>query len=296
MKYKGYDIDELPDRGGVVISNIRDFEPSHIFDCGQCFRWIRESDGSYTGVVSGKVLNVSKKGLYVIFNNTNIKEFQDFWFDYFDLGRDYSRIKELVLKDNHMKEAVTYGHGIRLLKQDFNEMLVSFIISANNRIPMIMKVVENLSKMFGKKINYNGRLYFDFPEISAIADAQLSDLAETRMGFRAKYVLNSSKMAIESDITRSKLSEMDTCKAKQHLMQLSGVGSKIADCVLLFSGIKYDVFPTDVWVKRVMEALYLKRETGLNQINEFGTNYFGEYSGFAQQYLFYYAREKRIGA
>lgn len=295
MKYKGYEIDLLKDNAGVIISNVKDFEPSHIFDCGQCFRWIKENDGSYTGVASGRVLNVSKEGQDVILRNTNIKEFQDIWFDYFDLGRDYSNLKENVSKDIHMKAALEFGHGIRMLKQDFNEMLISFIISANNRIPMIMKVVDKLSQMYGEKLEYNGNTYYDFPQISSIAASDLIALAQTKMGFRAKYVLNSSKTVFETDITGAKLRIMETYDAKHQLMQLSGVGSKIADCVLLFSGIKNNVFPTDVWVKRVMEELYLKRETSLNQINEFGTTYFGENAGLAQQYLFYYARQKKIG-
>src|SRR5690554_5919152 len=157
MEYRGYKIFEK--RGSVIIKNVDRFEPAHVFECGQCFRWNRENDGSYTGVAMGKVINVDKKGTDLIMGNTSLDDFKRLWFDYFDLGRDYNRIAGLVSVDDTMMQAVRYGHGIRILKQDFFETLVSFIISSNNSIPRIKKIIEALSEMYGRKISFNGKIH-----------------------------------------------------------------------------------------------------------------------------------------
>ncbi len=293
MDYKGYKVVE--DDNQVIVQNVKDFNPVHIFECGQCFRWLKEDDGSYTGVVKGKVVNVRFDDGNLVIKNACFEDFKNMWYDYFDLGRDYSVIKEILSKDEIMGKAIKFGYGIRILRQDIWETLISFIISANNRIPRIMKSVAALSKAYGDEIEYNGKKYYSFPSVDKLSEASIGEIEECRAGFRCKYISNSSHMVKEGVVDIRTLEGLDTDEARNQLTKLSGVGNKVADCTLLFSGTKYDVFPTDVWVKRVMEELYFKREASFKEIQEFVKSYFGEFSGIAQQYLFYYARENRIG-
>lgn len=293
MDYKGYKVKEEKDR--VIVENVRDFDPVHIFECGQCFRWVRQPDNSFTGVVRGKVANISYQNGTLVIKNSSLKDFQDIWFEYLDLGRDYGEIKALLDKDEHMKKAMEYGYGIRILKQDLWEVLISFIISANNRIPMIMKTVAAMSKLYGDEIQYDGMAYYSFPGADKLFEAGIEELEACRGGFRCKYILNTARMVKNGEVRLEELEGMDTGKAREELMKFPGVGPKVADCVLLYSGTKQDVFPTDVWVKRVMEELYFKREASFKEIQDFASSYFGDLAGFAQQYLFYYARENRIG-
>lgn len=289
MKFKS-----LEKENKIIIEDINNFNVRHIFECGQCFRWNKEKDGSYTGVAFNKVINVKSADSRVEISNTNIEDFKNIWYDYFDLGRDYNRIKECICKDEVMEVALKHGSGIRLLNQNREELLISFIISANNKISRISNSIEILSQKFGRKIFYNGRVYYTFPRIQKIANATIDELEEIKAGFRCKYIKSSAKFELEERCLEI-LDYEDTSNARKILQVFPGVGPKVADCILLFSGIKRDVFPTDVWVKRVMEELYFEREATLGEIQRFAKEYFGEYAGFAQQYLFYYARENGIG-
>lgn len=292
MKYKGYTVEENSE--GIAISQVRDFSLTHVFDCGQCFRWIRQPDGSYRGIVRGRAVQVSLSGDTLYISNASVQDFIDIWYDYFDLGTDYAEIKNILEKDEIMRAAIKTGYGIRLLRQDFWEMLISFIISANNMIPRIMKTVDTLSVLKGQCIDRDSG-FFSFPEVSALAGSSLEEIQECRAGFRCKYIHGTALIMDKAAITPERLLALDTDKARKELMALPGVGPKVADCILLFSGLKYDVFPTDVWVKRVMEELYLKREAGLKEIQEFAKKQFGNLTGYAQQYLFYHARLNKIG-
>lgn len=294
MEYRGYKLKET--ENSVIVENVKDYNPVHVFECGQSFRWIRQEDGSYIGVASGRVIRVAYTEGALELYNTNLTDFKNIWFDYFDLGRDYTLIKEKIMKDDIMKSAVAFGYGIRLLKQDIWEALISFIISANNRIPRIMKTVAAISEVYGNEIEMDGQKYYSFPSTKELLGTTLEKLEECRGGFRCKYIMDAAQKIEDGTVKLDEIPLMQTDEARKYLRRINGVGPKVADCVLLFSGTKYDVFPTDVWVKRVMEELYFKREASFKEIQEFAADYFGEYAGFAQQYLFYYAREKRIGA
>jgi len=294
IKYEGYEIKEQ--EGKVIVNNVMDFNPVHIFECGQCFRWIRQEDGSYIGVVRDRAATVRYMDGRLEISNTTIEDFKNIWFDYFDLGRDYSEIKRQLAKDEIMKKAIEFGYGIRLLRQDLWETLISFIISANNRIPMIMKVVEAISKMYGSEIIMDGKSCYTFPDGGKLAGSALEQLEMCRGGFRCKYILKTAQMVKDGTVNLANIANMTTDEAREELKKFPGVGNKVADCTLLYSGTKYDVFPTDVWVKRVMEELYFGRPATFGEIQSFASDYFGDLAGFAQQYLFYYAREHKIGA
>lgn len=294
MIYKGYDIET--DGKGITVEGVKDFDPVHTFECGQCFRWHREPDGSYTGVVRARVANVTyTPSGRLLLRNVSLEDFEQIWFDYFDLGRDYSDVKKAVAIDGIMQKAVEFGSGIRLLKQEPWEALISFILSSNNRIPRIMKIIEDISRLYGNELEYDGRKYNSFPDIQSLAACSLEQIQVCRAGYRCGYIHKAAARIALGEFDMNKLARMETIEARSYLLQLHGVGSKVADCMLLYSGTKYDVFPTDVWVKRVMEELYFKREASFREIQQFAAENFGGYAGMAQQYLFYYAREHKIG-
>ncbi|WP_270301707.1 DNA-3-methyladenine glycosylase family protein [Terrisporobacter petrolearius] len=282
----------------IILEDIsEDFDPQHVFDCGQCFRWLKEEDDSYTGVVQGKVVNVKKENDLIIFDNTNKEDFDNIWFDYFDLGRDYSEIKnELKVMDEYLEKATEFGKGIRILQQDGWEMLISFIISANNRIPMIQRAINNLSQKYGKFIGeYRGKKYYAFPTPEELSQASVEDIRACQTGFRDKYIKNVVDYVNENNENVLFYRKLNTDECIKELMKFNGVGPKVADCIALFGMQKYDTFPVDVWVKRVMEEFYVEDNLSLPKIRQFALEKFGDSAGFAQQYLFYYARELGIG-
>lgn len=280
----------------IIIENIEHFEPKHILECGQCFRWNEEKDGSYTGVAYNRVINVKKEENKVIFDNTGKKDFKEIWYNYFDLDRDYGKIKEILAEDNILKKSIDFGEGIRILKQDPWEILISFIISANNRIPMIKKSIEKLSKRYGKYIGeYKDKKYYSFPTADKLDHQTVEEIRKCGTGFRAKYIQNAAIVVSSDQMDIYSIENLSTEDARKKLILFAGVGPKVSDCIMLFSMNKDDAFPIDVWVKRVMEYFYLDEDTKLKDIQRYAQDKFDKYAGFAQQYLFYYARELGIG-
>ena len=279
------------ENNSVIISGIRDFNAIHTFDCGQCFRWDKELDGSYTGVAHGKVVNVAYTDSSVIISNTNIEDVKNIWIDYLDLNRDYSEIKKLYIKDANLKPAMEFGYGIKILRQEIFECLVSFIISTQNGIPRIKKIVSKLCSMYGSKIEYNGKTYYCFPTPEQLKGVTEKDLEPLKAGYRAAYIVDCINKVVSGEIDLQKVASLDIDSARKELLKIKGVGPKVADCVMLFSMGKYEAFPIDVWVKRTMSNLYLDEDASVNEIQKYAKKNFGKYAGMAQQYLFYYARE-----
>ena len=280
-----------------ILKDVKSFEPKHIFECGQCFRWNLEDDGSYTGVVKESVLNVKKVQDDIIIKGICKDNIEDVCIKYFDLDKDYEQTKEKLSKiDDNLKLSIKYGEGIRILNQDLWETLISFIISANNNIPRIKGIIERISKKYGKEIKWNNKSYYTFPSPEELSKASIKDLRLLGLGFRDTRVYETTKMVKEKRIDLEKLEEIeDINKLREELLKFPGVGPKVADCIMLFSMRKYEVFPIDVWVKRVMTELYLNDEESTNLSNkkilEFAENKFGNLAGLAQQYLFYWRRE-----
>ncbi|WP_148551471.1 DNA-3-methyladenine glycosylase family protein [Paraclostridium bifermentans] len=281
----------------VVIEGALDFDPKHIFECGQCFRWKAEDDGSYTGVAKGRVINVSREGNTVYLKNTNLEDFNKIWKSYFDLETDYAKIKnELKSMDEYLEKATEFGWGIRILRQDPWEMLISFIISSNNRIPMIQKAISNLSREYGTYIGkFNGVDYYDFPTPEQLSKASIADIRACSTGFRDKYIKATTERVISENEDVYNYEKLGTEDCRKKLMEFNGVGPKVCDCIALFGMQKYDTFPVDVWVKRVMQEFYVEDDMSLPKIRKYAIDKFEDLSGFAQQYLFYYARELGIG-
>ncbi len=279
----------------IVIEDIKDFNLNHIFDCGQCFRWNKEEDGTYTGVVKNKVINIEQNGSTVVFSNVSMDDYHIIK-EYFDLNTDYTEIKRSVNTDEIMAESIKFGEGIRILNQDEWETMISFMISANNRIPMIKKVIENLSTSFGDFIcNYKGRDYYSFPTAEQLSSADIEKIQECKAGFRSPRIKEAaSRFLKEKDIIYN-IKNTNYDEGLAYLKTYTGIGDKVANCILLFSMRQFDTFPVDVWVRRVMQTLYVDKDTKDADIRKFAENKFGKLSGYAQQYLFYYARENGIG-
>ena len=280
------------------LKNQESFELNHIFDCGQCFRWNEENNKSYTGVFKGNILNVKKENDTIVFKGIVKGNIKDVVEDYFDLKRDYTKIKnELSKIDSNLKTSVEYGNGIRILNQDLIETILSFIISANNNIPRIKGIIERICKSYGDKITWNEKTYYTFPSLEQLKDVSIEEYRNLGLGFRDKRIYDTVHMLLEEKIDYKKwYNEKDTLKVRDELLSLAGVGPKVADCILLFSDLKrFDVFPIDVWVRRVMNELYIKNpdETKVNkkEIEKIAYEKFGNLEGIAQQYLFYWKRE-----
>ena len=280
-----------------IIENQESFELKDIFECGQCFRWNENENGSYTGVVNKGVLKVEKQGEKIIFTgmlDIDIKEVVRF---YFDLDRNYEEIKmQLSNIDKYLKTSVEYGKGIRILNQDLWETIISFIISANNNIPRIKGIIERISKKYGTEIEWNEEKYYTFPTPEQLGKATVEDLRGLGTGFRDIRIYETTQKVLSGEFNLEEAQKKDTLSAREELLTLSGVGPKVADCILLFSTLKrFDVFPIDVWVRRVMNELYIKNEdetkVSKNEISKIAKKKFGNLEGLAQQYLFYWKRE-----
>lgn len=280
-----------------IIKNQDSFELRDIFECGQCFRWNQNEDKSYTGVIRNGVLNVDKQGENLIFTGILDGDIKQIVENYFDLNRNYKEIKtKLSSIDKYLKKSIEYGEGIRILNQDLWETIMSFIISANNNIPRIKGIIERISEKYGTEIEWNGKNFYTFPTPMQLKDATIEDFRGLGTGFRDVRLFETTHMILDKKISLEKLHKQDTITAREELLTLSGVGPKVADCILLFSTLKrFDVFPIDVWVRRVMNELYIKNadESKVNkkEIMNLAEKKFGNLEGIAQQYLFFWKRE-----
>ena len=290
-----YNLEKQGDK--LVITGLEHFNTTHIFECGQCFRWYKEEDESYTAIAGGKVANFLQKGSTLYVEGSDEKTWKDFWHHYFDLDRDYGAIKEELSKDPILEEAISFGYGMRLLNQDPYETIISFILSANNQIPRIKKAVETIATDLGDYLgNYKGRDHFSFPEPDRLAEKSEEYIREFyRVGFRADRIREVSRRIADGEFDTTCIFDIEHKDAKELLTTLPGIGPKVSDCILLFAFDKGEAFPVDVWVKRVMEYFYFKRPATKRELEDSGEKLFGPLAGYAQQYLFYYARELGIG-
>ena len=259
-------------KNGNVILIQDDLDLDETLDCGQAFRWERtdsEYDKTYKGSFFNTPLTVSQSGNKFIFHDTTVDDFENIWKDYFDLETDYDDIKKRLSEDETLSKACAYAGGIRLLRQDFNECLISFIISQNNNIPRIKGILSRLCD------NYGG-----FPNSLQMAEETADSLGFLRSGFRAKYIVDAVAKMNSGDLSADMIKAMPIEEARKALMTIKGVGPKVAECVLLFGAYKTEAFPIDVWIKRVMEKYY---PNGLPDCTK-------GIEGIAQQYLFHYMR------
>lgn len=269
----------------IQFDNIHDLDLAHIFECGQCFRWLPAEDGSgdYIGAAGGYAARASCGGTSLILDVTGGDE--TFWREYFDLDTDYGAIKaRLTESEPAIEAAVKYGAGIRILKQDLFETIISFIVSQNSNIPRIRKNIESICRTYGEYIGeVSGRELYAFPAPEALAAADIDDLTELRLGYRSRYIRAAGE----------KFAACCRPECREDVLDYPGVGPKVANCVMLFGLRDTAAFPVDTWVRHIMNEMYGFSETDARGMERFAHEKFGELAGYAQQYLFYYFRDRR---
>ncbi|MGD8506669.1 MAG: DNA glycosylase [Candidatus Bathyarchaeota archaeon] len=281
------------------------FSLDFTLQCGQTFRWRRIGEGWY-GVVRQNVVKVKQNASVLEFQTHPEELTSEFLESYFRLSDDLPRIYSSILKDEYVKAAVERFKGLRLMRQEPWECLVSYICATNKNIPAIKDMILNICKSFGKKLLFDELEFYTFPNPSDLANASIVELRACKLGFRAERVLEVSRKVSTGELDLEALKRLSYKDAKNELMKLPGVGPKVADCVLLFSLNKLEAFPIDVWMKRIFmeryanhfEQSFVKKISGkksltyreYNIIGLFGRTYFGKFVGYAQEYLFHYKR------
>ncbi len=266
---------------------VRNFSLKHTLECGQIFRW-QKSGNHYIVVSRDKIMKLRQDGNYLFFEGSRGAD-ERFVEHYFRLDDNYSKILKSISRDNQIKKIIAGSKGLRIIRQDPWECLISYICSSASNIPKIRKNLDLLSRHFGREISFDGKKHFAFPEPGAINS--IKKIRNCSVGFRAKYILNANNSFSEIGSLKN-LGNLNYFDAKDKLTALKGVGHKIADCVLLFSMEKLEAFPTDVWIKRVVQETYFNNENlPEKKIADFGRAYFGEYAGYAQEFLYEYGRK-----
>lgn len=302
----------------IYFVNMTDFEPKKIFENGQTFRW-QENQGLYTFVAgpylaSLKTLDTAEKNQLVfqnvittaevdspvvaLLNGGTQQDYTNFWHGYFDMERDYENLRHnLAAVDQHLATAMEYGKGMRILNQEFFEVIISFILSANNNIKRIQQGISKITELAGDKMDSAAGVYYKFPTPAQVAAMSIEDLTQiAKVGYRALYIVKAAQMIANQEVDLEEISAMDYEAAHKELLRLPGVGPKVADCILLFGNGREMAFPVDTWVIKVMNLYYLGNEKNSKKIKADGLQRFGQLAGIAQQYLFYHAREHKIGS
>lgn len=277
----------LFENGAALIRGFSDFNLKHTFDCGQCFRF-DETEVGYEGVALGSYLLVRNTGKEISLYPCSEQDFEAKWKNYFDLDRDYACLFSGA--DKVLSEGLRCAEGLRILNQPCFETLISFIISANNNVKRIRGIIRRLCEKYGEPFRFEGRTFYNFPSPGVLAALHPKDLADTGAGYRAPYIIKTSKIISEGFDLES-LRQKPYADAKKALMNLPGVGPKVADCVLLFSLGHSCAFPADVWIKRVLLQQYGFKGND-KQTAAFAIDKFGKHAGIAQQYLFFWIRER----
>ena len=292
---KNMTVTEIADKNAVRVEGLENFKISQIFDCGQCFRFDSVKTPRHAveigGVAHGRYIRLGQDTPDAItLYNTNAEEFEKLWRHYLALDVDYAEVRRDIAErfslatgggDVIMPKAMEYGDGIRILRQDPWEAVCSFIVSQNNNIPRIKKIIEAMSREWGEPIDCDGEVHYSFPTAKALADAGEDAIFALKTGFRAKYIYDAACRAAEGMLDYAAISAAEPSEAERLLCEIKGVGPKVAACAMLFGFDKTEAFPVDVWIKRVLAKYY---PDGLD------VSALGKYAGIAQQYLFYYER------
>lgn len=259
--------------------------------CGQIFRFFKQDDSSYDIVIKDRVINVYLKDNYLYVSSNNEDDLENVIINYFDLNTDYEKINDFLIKaDSKLIPSIEFSSGLKMIRQDSFETIMAYIISANNSVNSIAASLNNIAKNYGKKVEFNNKEYYLFPTYEELKDVSISDYRNCKVGFRDKYLYEIVRKINNKEILLDEFYNLDTKTALEKLMENNGIGPKVASCILLFSYQKYDVFPIDTWVKKIMKSDY--NIEGEKNIREFAVKTYGKYSAIAIQYLFNYCRNK----
>ena len=262
--------------GGASVRKFGGISLPETLDCGQCFRWVKQPDGGWKGVVRGVCRTVYEEpdGIFIL--GADEAEIRQIWLDYFDLSRDYSGLRDAFSVCPLLREACAFAPGIHVLRQEPWEALITFLVSQNNNIPRIRGILEGLCAAYGEELPEGGRA---FPKAEILAGLEPETFRKMGCGYRAAYLSSAAREVARGELNLEELRSVSVCGARDRLLQVFGVGPKVADCILLYGLGKTECCPEDVWMKRVLAAL--GGELPGCAVNE---------AGIAQQYLFYYAR------
>lgn len=275
----------------IRIKLTKPFKLNDTLTCGQIFRFFKQEDGSFDVVLKDRVINVYMDNNYLCVSSNNERNLKEIVKDYFDLDNDYSSvIKYLKSVDKKIISASDFSLGLNMIKQDPFETVMAYIISSNNGVIQITNSLNMIAKNYGKKVMFNDKEYYLFPEYTDLKCVSEEDLRCCKVGFRDKYLKSMIDKLNKKEENLNDYFSMNTKDALDKLMKNIGIGPKVASCILLFAYQKYDVFPIDTWVKKVMKSVY--GIEGEKNIRDFATKTYGKYSGIALQYMFNYGRNK----
>lgn len=279
----------------MIIKNVKDFDLEQTIECGQCFHFDKIDENDYIVVAYSRLLHISQVGNDLYFHDKDEDEVNNIWIPFFDLDRDYEKIKRELIKIDHvLKKPILEKYGVRIMNQEFYEMVISFIISQNKQIPQIKKIVFDLSEKYGNYLGeINEKKYYSFPDKQTLFNITEEDFRSLKTGFRAPYLKNASRQIMVWN--EEEFRNMNYNEAKRKLIEVKGIGEKVANCILLFGLGFRNAFPVDVWIKRVMEVLYFEgKDIKKEEIQKYGEEKYGILGGYAQQYLFYYGRSNNV--
>lgn len=275
----------------IKIKIEKPFKLSDTITCGQIFRFFVQENGSYDVILKDRVINVFMEDGFLCVSSNNENDLENVVKNYFDLDNDYSVINSfLESKDNKLIPAIKFSDGLMMIRQDPFETIIEYIISSNNGVPQIANALNNIATRYGKKVNFNDKEYYLFPTCKDLKDVTEEELRACKVGFRDKYIKRMIDKINNNDIDLNEFYGLETNEALNKLMENAGIGPKVASCILLFAYQKYDVFPIDTWVKKVMKKDYAIE--GEKNIRNFAIKTYGKYSAIAIQYLFNYGRNK----
>ncbi len=278
----------LKGRRYMKINVEESFLLSHILKCGQTFRYEEMGDEDFFVISKDKRIRVRQVASELELS-CDEADFDAYWRNYFDLGLSYTDVKREILDiEPSIKPYMDELYGIRILRQDAFEMLITFILSQNNSMTNIKKVVDNICTKYGNEISDDFGTYHSFPTADMLKNVSKEDFRALKCGFRDKYLVNALEMINSGELDLDKLRHMSTAEARTELMKVKGIGRKVADCILLFGFYRLDVFPIDVWTRRAITKMYFNDEKVKDDLLLDKTyEKFGELSGIAQQYIFY---------
>jgi N-glycosylase/DNA lyase len=271
-----------------------DFNLDHTLSCGQVFRWKKLDDGFWYGVIGKRVVKIRQDSDFLFFASNNNKYINTIIKQYFNLNVNYKAIIKSISKAPKIRKMITSSYGLRILKQDPWECLISYIISINKNIPAINCLIENICQKYGHRIDFEGMSFYTFPTPDELKHLKTHHIRACSVGFRDRYIKDAIDKVYSKKIDLKKLAKLSYPEAKAELIKIVGVGSKVADCILLFAYNKYEAFPVDVWIKRAMKKLYgIKKD---NDILPFASKHFGKFAGYAQEFIYFspFARGSKL--
>ena len=275
----------------LVIKDIKDFDLENTITCGQIFRFIKEEDNSFTIVISDRVINLKYDGSNLYIDSNKKDNLEEVIKKYLDLDRDYiSIINKIKKMDSKLSEYLDNSIGLKMIKQEPLECIISYIISQNNSVRNIQNSLNLISKKYGEKIIFKNKEYYLFPKLDKLINITEEEFRQCKVGFRDKYLVGIIKSINNKELNINKIYEMSSDDAINYLISFKGIGMKVASCILLFAFGKFDVYPVDTWVKKFMFDNY--GIEGEPSIRKYASETYKEYSGLAIQYMFNSKRNK----